>query len=112
MRFVSLLVFLLFADAANMSHIAALRQNCLAWRIVIAFVQAQVLRFLLCWHRTLHDDGIERCRQKQMVVYVRAGDADRKWAASLLNKQALLDAHFGTVGGVRADPFAFGFVFF
>ena len=112
MRFLSLLVFFLFANAANVSHIAALGQNCLARFIVIAFVQAQVLRFLVCRHRALHDNGVERRCQKQMVVYVGTRDADRKWAASLLNKQALFDAQFGTVSGVRADAFTFGFACF
>jgi len=110
-RFLALLVFLLFADTADMSQVAALRQDCLAWLVVIAFVQAQVLRFLFRRLWAFHDDGIERGRQQQVVVHVRARDADRKWAASLLDQQALLDAQLATVGGVRADAFAFGPVF-
>lgn len=56
--------------------------------------------------------------QQQTVVYVRTCDADRTFdadrnqAASLLNKQALFDAHLGRVSGVKVAPFAFGLVCF
>ena len=108
MRFLTLLVLFLFTDAADVSLIVALGQHRLAWLIIIAFVQAQVLRRLLGRRRAFYDDSIQCCRQQQMVIYVCPCDADRKRAASFLNKQALLDAHLGTVGGVRADPFALG----
>ncbi len=108
MRFLALFVFFLFADAADMSRIPALRQNRPGRLIIVAFVQTQVLRLLLGRLWAFHDDGIERGRQQQVVVHVRASDADRKWAASLLDQQALLDAQLATVGGVGADAFAFG----
>ena len=106
MGFFTLLVLFLLADAANVSLVVALGQNRLARFIIIAFVQTQVLRGLLGRRGAFYDDGIQCGRQQQMIIYICSCDADRKRAASLLNKQALLDAHLGTVGGVRADAFA------
>lgn len=79
---------------------------------IVAFVQAQMLERFLRWLRTFHHDGIQGSRQEQMVVYICACDADSQWAASCVDKQALLDAQLATVGGVRANAFVFWIVCF
>lgn len=109
MGFLTLSILLLFADAANVSRVTALGEDGFRRLIIVAFVQAQMLWRFLRWLRTFHHNGIQGRRQKQVVVYVCACDADSQGAASFFNKQALFDAQLATVGGVRADAFAFGF---
>ncbi len=54
------LIKFLFADAANVRHIAELSNSGFTCWIVVAFVQAQMLRLSLSWFGSLNDNGIQR----------------------------------------------------
>jgi len=90
-------------------HIPTLLRHRLAGGVVIGFVQAQILWRLRARLGPLDHNGIQRCRQQEMIVYVGPGNADSKRAARSLDKQAVLDAQFSTVRGVGADAFGLGF---
>lgn len=71
-----LLVEFLFTDPANVRGIAALAGGLMPGRIVVAFVQAEMLGFGLCRTRSRHDHGIQRLFQQFGVVDVRTGYND------------------------------------
>ena len=56
--FLACCIKLFFAEAPNMGHVAELGARCFARRIVIVFVQAQMLRFLFRQLGPLDHDGI------------------------------------------------------
>lgn len=60
MRLFALWVAFLLADAANMGRIARRFGSSTAGRIVIRFVQTQILRFLFGRLRTFDHNGVER----------------------------------------------------
>lgn len=102
----TLLVFLFFSNTLDVFDITTLFDNFPCRLIVIALIQAKMLRLFLGGFRTFHHDSIQGRCQKQMVVRIGACYTDSKWTAVFLDKQALLDAQFSTVAGVRADAFA------
>ena len=74
--------------------------RCVAGRVVIAFVQAQVFFHA---NRSPHDNRFERGSEKLGVVAVRAGDHDGERTATGLDQNAALYAPFGPVSGVGSD---------
>ena len=67
------IIELLFADASDVRNVAPLFDDLSCRRVVVAFVQAQVLRRLLVGSRALDHDSIECRLQKLEVGYVRSG---------------------------------------
>jgi len=55
-----LLIEHFFADAPNVRNIAELCHSGFARGVVVAFVQTQMLRFLLSRFGSLNDDGVQR----------------------------------------------------
>ena len=102
-RLLARLVFLLLADAPDVRHIARSRHDGLGGGVVIAFVQAQMLRRGPGRGGPLDDDGIQRRLQQLRVGHVGPGDHEAKRAAAALDKQAPLDPLLGAVGRVLAD---------
>ncbi len=103
MLLVFFLVEFLFADSANVRSVFVLPGRLVARRIVVAFVQAKMLRFGLGRTRPLYDHGFQRSVQQFGVVNVCAGHDDRQRAALPLYQQAAFYAVFRTIRRVRAD---------
>lgn len=101
--FLPFLVEFLFADAPDMRRVVVFFAKAVAGAVVIGFVQTQVLTLPVGALRAFHDDGIERGGEQTYVGDVRPGDANRKWAAARLDKQALLDPGLSAVGRVGPD---------
>src|ERR671911_3098133 len=99
----SLRVFLLFTDLADVRGVAVTLEHFPSRLFVVALVQAQVLmRRLFGKFGTLDDDGIKRCLQKLEVWHVRSRYNRRKRTAIGLDQDRAFDAYFGSIGGIRA----------
>src|ERR687898_906415 len=99
----SLRVFLLFTDLADVRGVAVTLEHFPSRLFVVALVQAQVLmRRLFGEFGTLDDDGIKRCLQKLEVWHVRSRYNRRKRTAIGLDQDRAFDAYFGSIGGIRA----------
>jgi hypothetical protein len=86
-----------------MSHIACLRHDRLGGGVVIALVQAEVLRGLLCGLRTFHHDRFKGGLQQLGIGYVGPRNHEAKRTAAALGKQAPLDPLLGAIRRVFAD---------
>ena len=118
MRFFALLVLLFFANASDMFRITPLAHDFPRWLIVIALVQAKVLRFcgsavlpLLAvvappqWHQaSLPEVGgrLRSLRQRRQITVRHLSRHVHK----CVNKNAFLDTHFAPVTRVWADAAA------
>lgn len=69
--------------------------------IVIAFVEAQVLRTTRS-ARSANDDAVENLADEPFVVHVRAGDAHRQRYAAAIGQDVPFDALFRPIGRVGA----------
>lgn len=94
---------LLFADATHVSDVTVLLDGGFGGRIVVAFVQAQMLRLLLGGLGTLDYDRLQRVGQQLGVVYVGTGKHYRQRAATCFDEQALLGAGLASIGGIGAN---------
>lgn len=103
MGFLSCLVSLLFANAANVRNILGVEGGLCASEIVIAFVEAQMLRRDLGWLGTLHNNGIQSASKQTYIRDIGSGNADSKRSAAAFDKQAFLDPCLGAISGVLAD---------
>src|SRR5437899_837435 len=95
-------VALLLADATNVRDVPGGGSGGLAGRVVIPLVEAQVLGHLLGVGALAHD-RVDRSGQELGVVDVGTVDRDRERAAGLLDQDALLGAHLGSISGVWAS---------
>ena len=90
----------------NVGRIAELGAGCFAGRIIVAFVQAQMLRPLGGRLGPFDDDGVERQGKQLSVWRVGSADADCEGPAIAFNQETLLDARLAAVTGVGTDAFA------
>src|SRR5215211_152320 len=96
------LVELLLSNASDVGYVASLLHKLPARTIVVAFIQAQVLRSLLGGSRAIDHDGIERRLQQLEIRHIGSGHNHRERAAIGFHKERSLDAHFGSVSGIGA----------
>jgi len=94
------LVELLFADAADVRHIAGRRGRGVSGRVVVGLVQAEVLLDLEPIG-TLDDDRLDRPGEQLGVVDVGACQLEPERTARPLDDQALLAARFASISGIR-----------
>ena len=91
------------ADPPNMRPVILLRHSCSAGGIVVAFIQAQVLRILFRWMGPLDDDRRDGLLQQLGVMDVCAGHHHPQRAAVGLDDHTALGAIFPAIRGVGAD---------
>ncbi len=91
------------ADSANMRHILILQCRIPAGRIVIAFVQTQMLRQIFCYLRTLNYNCLNRCFEQFCIMHVRCCHNCCKRAAVSFNEDTAFYAVFCPVRGVWPD---------
>jgi hypothetical protein len=65
-----LAIKLLFSDPLDVRLVPMLRDSLVTGRIVIGFVQAQVLRGFLCDLGTVDHNGVQRGTQQFSVVHI------------------------------------------
>ncbi len=87
----------------DVGHRPCPRHDGFGGRIVVAFVQTQVLRGGLGRQGARDDAGLKRCLQQFAVGGVGPADASSEGAAVPFDQQALLDARLGAVSRVGAD---------
>src|SRR3954469_21291339 len=94
---------LLFANPADVGHVAGVGRCLPAGRVVIALVQAQVLRLLGPGRGAVHDDGLQGGLQQLGIVAVGPVHDHPQRPPLLIHDDAALAAVFTAVGGVAAD---------
>src|SRR4051794_16911363 len=91
------------ADQRDMRFVVMVDAGAPTSRVVVAFVQAQVLRILGFWFGSLQHDGPNGPVQQLGVWHIRAGDRDRQRPTVLFHQEAFLHAALGPVRRVGAD---------
>ena len=96
----------------NVGRIAELGAGRFARRVIVAFVEAQMLRLFGGRRRPINHDGVQR-QGKQLGVQrqgkqlgvggVGSADAGREGPAIAFNQDTFLDARLATVTGVGTD---------
>ena len=97
--FVAPRIQFLLPNSPNMRLIAVSCDSLVSCRIVISFVQTQMLRTSLCWRGTLGHHTLQRRLQQLGVVYVRARHHDAQRPSTRLYKDTALGSWLGAVGG-------------
>src|SRR5215210_8155924 len=96
-------VLVLLTDAPYVGRVAASLHRLLEGHpLVVALVQAQMLRSSLRWFGAIDYDSVEGGFEQLEVRDVSPGHNHRERAAIGLHKKGALDAHFGSVGGIGA----------
>src|SRR5215210_6829632 len=96
-------VELLLADAPYVGSVAAGVHRFLNYLpLVVALVQAQMLRSFLRRLGTLDDDGVERGREQLEVGNVGSSHDHRKRSSVGVDQEGAFDADFGSIGGIGA----------
>jgi hypothetical protein len=88
-----------FATPANMETDAARTDDLLDVLVVVAFVEAEILR--PAWStRRPHSDGVERLGDHPFVVHVGARDGRGERDAAAIRQYVPLYAGFGSIGRI------------
>jgi hypothetical protein len=103
MPFAIPLVEFLFADTPNVRNIVILIRRGASCRIVIALIQAQVLRRIVRRLRPIHNDRLNGLSQQLAVVDVGTGHNHAQRPPVGLDDQTALGAVFRTIRGVGTD---------
>lgn len=94
---------LFFADSTNVRRVLVARGCFTPRRIVIAFVETQILWSFRRGLRTIHDDGLDRRSQQLRVVHVGAVDRRAQRTAILFDDQAAFRAWLAAIRWISAD---------
>src|SRR5271167_3129884 len=89
----------ILADGPDVGHIAIPFGYVMSCRVVVPFVEAQVLLKLLGVGSFDHD-CLDRRLEQFLIHYVSSGDHHREWSPFTLDQDRLLGAVLGAVGGV------------
>jgi hypothetical protein len=92
----------LLATRPHMGREATFLQGLADVLLIVAFVQAQTLRLLRCWCRTLDHEAVERCPHPLHLMPVGAIDGQPKRHAAAVGPQATRDPAVGAGGWRRA----------
>ena len=87
----------------NVGRIAELGAGRFARRVIVAFVEAQMLRLFGGRRRPINHDGVQRQGKQLGVGGVGSADAGREGPAIAFNQDTFLDARLATVTGVGTD---------
>src|SRR5215218_4984621 len=93
---------LLLADGPDVRGVAVALHHLPSWLLIVALVQAQVLRSLLGGFGTLHHDRFYGVLKQLEVCYVGSGYHHRKRTAIGLDQDRAFDAHLGSIRGIGA----------
>jgi hypothetical protein len=91
------------ADPANMRRGAVIQSCLMAGRIIVALIQAEMLRPLSSWLRPLDNNRIERLRQQLGVVNVGSSNGNPEGASIGFHHEAALYPLLPPIRGIGAD---------
>src|SRR5512141_180375 len=91
---------LLFANPANMPDVVMFLDRCVSGWIVIAFIQAQMLWFLLGRLGSIHHNRFNRFLQQFRIDDIGTCQHYRKRTTVAVGQNALFCAIFGAIGGI------------
>lgn len=103
MAFSLLLVEFLLADPANVRQVVLLGNRRMAGRIVITFVQTEMLRILVGGFGPIGHDRFDGRPKQFGVMHVRSGYHHAQRAAVSFDNQATLGSILAPIGGVPPD---------
>jgi len=101
MRWRSVRCHFLFSAPADVGTVRPLAGPGLNLRIVVAFVQTQMLRMVAPWCRPRHDEPVHGGQSCFHVMAIRGGNHHCQWRTALVGQDVALRTRFPTVRRVR-----------
>src|SRR6266487_6021364 len=91
------------AHALNVRRVLMLGNHFLALGVVVAFVQAKMLRIFSRRLRPIHDDGLDGILQELVIVDIGTVNRDAERTALLVDDQTAFDTVFPAIRGVAPN---------